>query len=181
MSIDPSSSGKDECAYRVVYMLHGHIYLMASGAVKGYNQKPLARLSMVAKEHNVHEVIIESNFGDGMFSALITPFLKRNLPTTIEEVLSTGQKEARMIDTLEPVISNHKLIVDKKVIENDYKSIQHLPIEQRRQYSLFYQIRHLARDRGSLRKDDRIDALSIAVARFSEQMAKDAQEAVREA
>jgi hypothetical protein len=162
-------------------MLHGHIYLMASGTVKGYDEKSLTRLSMVAKEHDVHEVIIESNFGDGMFSALFTPFLKRNHPTTIEEVRSTGQKEARMIDTLEPVISNHKLIVDKKVIENDYKSIQHLPIEQRRQYSLFYQISHLTRDRGSLRKDDRIDALSMAVARFSEQMAKDAQEAVREA
>jgi hypothetical protein len=35
MSIDPSARGKDECAYSVVYMLHGHIYLMASGAAKG--------------------------------------------------------------------------------------------------------------------------------------------------
>ena len=112
---------------------------------------------------------------------LLAPFLKRNHPTTFEEVRNTGQKEARMIDTLEPVISNHKLIVGKKVIENDYKSIQHLPIEQRRQYSLYYQISHLTRDSGSLRKGDRIDALSMAVARFSEQMAKDTQEAVSEA
>jgi hypothetical protein len=66
-SIDPSGRGKDKCAYSLVYMLHGHIYLMDSDAVRGYDEKYLTKLSMVAKEHNDHEVIIESNFGDGMF------------------------------------------------------------------------------------------------------------------
>jgi len=181
MSIDPSGRGKDECAYSVVYMLHGYVYLMAAGAVQGYDEKSLTELSKIAKDHKVHEVIIESNFGDGMFSALLTPFLQKNHPVHMEEVRSSGQKEARIIDTLEPVISNHKMIVDRKVIESDYKSVQGLPIEQRRQYSLFYQLSHVTRDRGSLRKDDRLDALSIAVARFTEQMAKDAQVAAQEA
>ena len=34
---------------------------------------------------------------------------------------ASAQKEARIIDTLEPVMMRHKLIVDKQVIEDDYK------------------------------------------------------------
>lgn len=175
LAIDPSGRGKDECAYAVIYMLHGCVYLMASGAVAGYDEKSLTELSKLAKAHNVNEVIIESNFGDGMFSALLTPVIQRHHPVTMEEVRSSGQKEARIIDTLEPVISNHRLIVDRRVIESDYKSVQHLAVEQRRQHSLFYQLSHVTRERGSLRKDDRLDALSIAVARFTDQMATDAK------
>ena len=181
MSIDPSGRGKDECAFSVVYMLHGILYVMAVGAVSGYDEQSLQTLADVAKTHKVNEIIIESNFGDGMFASLLNPFLKKTWPVTIEEVRSSQQKEARIIDTLEPVISNHKMVIDKAVIEYDYKStLGHTP-EERNAYRLMYQLSHITRDRGSLRRDDRLDALSMAVARFVEQMAKDATEAVREA
>lgn len=181
MAIDPSGRGKDECAYAVVLMLHGMLYLVASGAVEGYDEESLQKLANVAKEHKVSEVLIESNFGDGMFSALLNPVLKRIYPVTMTEERSSKQKEMRIIDTLEPVISNHRLIVDHKVISDDYSSVQVYPPEVRRQYSLMYQLSHCTRERGSLRKDDRLDVFAMAVARFSEQMAKDAQEATREA
>lgn len=181
MSIDPSGRGKDECAYAVVYMLHGILYVMAVGAVGGYDADSLQTLANVAKTHKVNEVIIESNFGDGMFNSLLNPVLKKTWPVSVEEVRSHQQKEARIIDTLEPVISNHKMVFDKGVIEYDYQSTLDRPPEERNSYRLMYQLSHITRDRGSLRRDDRLDALSIAVARFTEQMAKDVQEAVRQA
>ena len=36
-------------------------------------------------------------------------------------VKNTKQKELRIFDTLEPVLLRHKLIVNKSVIENDYR------------------------------------------------------------
>ena len=47
------------------------------------DEKSLNTMSMIAQEHDVHEVVIESNFRDGMFASLLKPFLKRNHPVTI--------------------------------------------------------------------------------------------------
>tara|TARA_R110000824_G_scaffold155052_1_gene327272 strand:+ start:410 stop:2185 length:1776 start_codon:yes stop_codon:yes gene_type:complete len=181
MAIDPSGRGADECAYAVVYMLHGTLYLVASGAVAGYDDKSLRELAETAKRYSVNEVLIESNFGDGMFSALLNPVLKEIYPVTTSEQRHSQQKEMRIIDTLEPIISNHRLIVDHKVIVNDYQSVQSRPPEERRQYSLFYQMSHITRDRGSLRKDDRLDVLAMACSVFKEQLAKNAAQATIEA
>jgi hypothetical protein len=52
----------------------------------------------------------------------------------------------------------HKLIVDRRVIDDDYKVYERDP-----QYSLIYQLTRLSRDRGSLGHDDRLDALEMAV------------------
>lgn len=181
MAIDPSGRGKDECAYAVVYMLHGTLYLMATGAVTGYDDDSLQTLAKVAKTHGVKEIVIESNFGDGMFGALLKPVLQKTFPVTIEEVHSSGQKELRVIDTLEPVISNHRLVVDRAVIEYDYLSTMSRPPEERNRYRLMYQLSRITRDRGALQKDDRIDALTIAVGRWVEHMSKSQQEAADEA
>ena len=40
-----------------------------------------------------------------------------------EEVRASAKKEERIIDTLEPVMNQHKLIIDPKVWEYDYSSI----------------------------------------------------------
>ena len=40
----------------------------------------------------------------------------------IEEVRANVRKEDRIIDSLEPILNQHRLVVDKKVIEWDYKS-----------------------------------------------------------
>jgi len=181
MAIDPAGRGRDECAYAVVYMLHSTLYLMAVGAVEGYDEDSLQTLAGVAKTHGVNEIVIESNFGDGMFSALLKPVLAKNYPCTVEEVHSTGQKELRIIDTLEPVMSNHRLVVDKAVIEHDYTSTMGSPPEMRNRYRLMYQLSRITRDRGALQKDDRLDALTLAVGRWVESMAKSQEDAAGEA
>ena len=181
MSIDPSGRGKDETGYAVVKMLNGYLYVTAAGGVQGgYSDETLKFLSMTAREHKVNEIIVESNFGDGMFVELLKPVLRKVHPCTIEEVRHSTQKEKRIIDTLEPVMTGHKLVVDPKVIKNDYETSQGYPKEQALKYQLIYQLTRMTRDRGAVTHDDRLDALSIAVGYWSRQMAQDASERILE-
>jgi hypothetical protein len=182
MAIDPSGRGKDETGYAVVKMLNGQLFLTASGGFReGYKTENLEILANVAKQHKVNYIIVEANFGDGMFSQLLKPVLGKIYPCTIEEVRHSQQKEKRIIDTLEPVLNQHRLIIDAKVIDADYKSTASLASEIKAQYQLFYQLSRLTRDRGSLSRDDRLDALSMAVGYWVEQMARDVDMAVKEA
>lgn len=175
MSIDPAGRGKDETAYTVVKMLKGQLYLTAAGGLQnGYADESLEVLCKVAKEQKVNKIIVESNFGDGMFTQLLKPILSRVHPVSIEEVRHNTNKEKRIIDTLEPILNQHRLVVDDKVIQQDYQSEVDL------KYKLFYQLTRLTRDKGSLIHDDRLDALSIAVGYWVETLDRDIQQAVQD-
>ena len=168
MSIDPSGRGKDETGYAVVKALAGNLFLTEAGGITGgYELETLEALAHAAKRNQVKYIIIEANFGDGMFTQLLKPVLNRIYPCTVEEVKHSTQKEARIIDTLEPVMSSHRLIVDQRVIQRDFDTAPDV------KYSLFYQLTRLTRDRGALVHDDRLDALAIAVAYWTETMARD--------
>lgn len=175
MSIDPSGRGKDETGYAVVKALAGNLFLTEAGGIAGgYELETLEALAYAAKRNQVKYIIIEANFGDGMFTQLLKPVLMRIYPCTVEEVKHSTQKEARIIDTLEPVMSTHRLIVDQKVIQKDFDTAKDI------KYSLFYQLTRLTRDRGALIHDDRLDALAIAVAYWTESMARDNNKAASE-
>ena len=177
LSIDPAGRGRDETGYAVCKMLNGFLYVPAAGGLQGgYSEETLKYLCVLAKEHNVNTIIVESNFGDGMFVELIKPILTKVHPCTIEEVRHSTQKERRIIDTLEPVMAGHKLIIDPEVIKNDFKTAQDYPNESSLKYQLIYQLSRLTRDRGAITHDDRLDALSIAIAYWTEQMAQDASQ-----
>ena len=177
LSIDPAGRGKDETGYAVCKMLNGFLYVPAAGGLQGgYSEETLKYLCVLAKEHNVNTIIVESNFGDGMFVELIKPILTKVHPCTIEEVRHSTQKERRIIDTLEPVMAGHKLIIDPEVIKNDFRTAQDYPNESSLKYQLIYQLSRLTRDRGAITHDDRLDALSIAIAYWTEQMAQDASQ-----
>jgi hypothetical protein len=175
MSIDPSGRGKDETGYACVKALAGNLFLTEAGGITGgYELSTLEALAYAAKRNQVKYIIIEANFGDGMFTQLLKPVLARIYPCTVEEVKHSQQKEARIIDTLEPVMSTHRLIVDQRVIQKDFDSAPDV------KYSLFYQMTRLTRDRGALIHDDRLDALAIAVAYWTETMARDNNKAASE-
>jgi hypothetical protein len=179
MAIDPSGKGRDETAYAVVHFLHGMLFLAASGGfTAGYTDETLQKLAEIAKFHAVKQIITEETFGSGMFTQLLKPVLGRIYPCTVEEVKSSKQKELRIIDTLEPVMNQHRLIVDTKVIEKDYRSTQHLPPEQALRYQLFYQMSRITKERGALAQDDRLDALAMAVAFWAERMGVDVDKAL---
>ena len=175
LAIDPSGRGADETAYAVVKMLNGYLFVTDAGGIEGgYDDKALQRLSQIAKAEQVNKVLIESNFGDGMFTALLTPVLAKTYKVSIEEVRHSTQKERRIIDTLEPVMNQHKLLFNRKVIEQDYDSTRHLPPEKALKYQLFYQMSRITRTKGALAHDDRLDVLAMAVNYWTEQMAQDA-------
>jgi Holliday junction resolvasome RuvABC endonuclease subunit len=76
MTIDPSGRGSDETGYAVIKVLAGNMYLVAAGGEPGgYSDDTLERLAKIAKKHQVNVVQIEANFGDGMYTKLITPIM----------------------------------------------------------------------------------------------------------
>jgi len=181
LAIDPSGRGSDETAYAVVKMLNGFLHVPAAGGIAGgYSNETLKSLAELAKEHKVNAVLIESNFGDGMFTELLKPHMLKTYPVSMEEVRHTKQKEARIIDTLEPVMNQHRLVIDPKVIQKDYETVQHLPPEKAQRYMLIYQMTRITRQRGALAHDDRLDVLAMAVQYWVDQMAADVDAAMQE-
>lgn len=176
MAVDPSGRGKDETSYAVVKYLNGYLFVLEVGGTReGYSDSTLRQLANKAKMYGVNEIVVEGNFGDGMFSKLFAPVLNAVHPCRITEVKNYAQKEARIIDTLEPVMMRHKLIVHKQVIIDDYQIYENAPA-----YSLIYQMTRLSRDRGALAHDDRLDALCMAVAYWLEVMDRDEELGVLE-
>ena len=180
LAIDPSGRGSDETAYAIVKMLNGFLYVVDAGGVEGgYSEKTLQHLTDLAKLHKVNSVLVESNFGDGMFTELLKPYIQNTYPVTIEEVRHSKQKEQRIIDTLEPVMNQHRLVIDPKVIQKDYDSVQHMPPEKAAKYMLTYQMTRITKARGALAHDDRLDVLAMAVQYWVDQMAADADKEIR--
>lgn len=181
LAIDPAGRGRDETGYAVVNILNSQLFVVELGGLfGGYSEETLKTLAMIAQRNKVNKVIIEANFGDGMYTELIKPYLAKIHPCGIEEVKHSIQKEKRIIDTLEPVMNQHKLIVNKDIIEKDFKSTQHLPPEQGIKYQAFYQMTRITREKGALANDDRLDALAIAVNYWVEAMARDIDDAMQE-
>ena len=179
LAIDPSGRGANESAYAVVKMFNGNLFLTRSGGlVGGYTDKTLQKLADIAKEEEVNLVLVEENYGGGMFTKLLLPFIHRTYPVTIEEIRHTENKEKRIIDTLEPLMQQHRLIVNSSVVQHDYQSTQELyQSEKALRYQLFYQMSRIGRDRGSLAEDDRLDVLAMACRYWVEQLARDQETA----
>jgi len=179
MAIDPAGRGSDETAYVVLKMLHGRLYLTAAGGIKGgYSEDTLVKLMKIAEREEVKKVIVEPNFGDGMFAQLLRAVSYKVYRVAIEDSKwSRQQKEARIIDTLEPVLNAHRLIVSPSVIEQDFRSTEEYPTEEQNRYRLFYQMTRVTRERGSLAKDDRLDALAMGVGYWLDYLSRDTTKA----
>jgi hypothetical protein len=105
-------------------------------------------------------------------------------PCAITEIRHNIQKERRIIDTLEPVLNSHRLVVHEDVVRGDLGRLTSSVsgdgiIEEKGgvMFSLFYQMTRITKDRGSLRHDDRLDALAIGVSYWVEWMARDENKA----
>lgn len=182
MTIDPSGRGGDETGYAVVAALHGRLFVLDAGGFEGgYDEPVLEALAQKAKQFKVHRVLAEPNFGDGMFTKIFQPVLLKHHRCTVEETeRSNAQKERRIIDTLEPVMNQHRLVVDRSLLERDYRSVDGKDEERAERFRLFFQMTRITREKGALYKDDRIDALALAVHYWTERMDQDAANAAEE-
>jgi hypothetical protein len=181
-SVDPSGRGSDETAAAYISQRNGFLYLHEVRAYKdGYSDSTLLDILRGCKKFGVTKLVIETNFGDGIVSELF----KKHLQTTklsidVEEVRANVRKEDRIIDALEPILNQHRLIVDRGVIDWDYSSNKDAPPELRLLYMLFYQMSRMCREKGAVKHDDRLDALAQGVKYFTDAMSISAQEVVNQ-
>ena len=175
LAIDPSGRGDNETSYVCAKMLNGNVFITdAGGLVGGYTDKTLQSIATIAKQQEVNLILVEENYGGGMFTKLLLPFVTKTYPVTIEEIRHQEAKEKRIIDTLEPLMQQHRLIIDSNVVHKDYNSANEMyTLEKALRYQLFYQMSRISNMRGSLAIDDRLDVLSMACRYWVDQLAKD--------
>ena len=90
------------------------------------------------------------------------------------------QKELRIIDTLEPLMNSHRLIVDQSLVEREVAAALNGDSDDTLVYNLFYQMTRITKERGALKHDDRLDALAMACAYWGDAVAQDADRRARE-
>ena len=180
-SVDPSGRGTDETAAAYLSQKNGILYLHEMRAYRdGYSDTTLLDILRGCKKYNVTSLVIETNFGDGIVGELFRKHLQQtNQNINVEEVRANVRKEDRIIDSLEPILNQHRLVLDRQVIDWDYKSNQDLAPEERLQYMLFYQMSRMCREKGAIKHDDRLDCLTQGVKYFTDAMGISAMEAIK--
>ena len=160
LCIDPSGRGTDQTGVAVVSVLNGMIFVHElMGIDGGYDDITLGKIAKLVNEYEIKLVRTESNFGDGLFTKVLVPFLMNECGRVgVEEYKVKGQKEIRIIETLEPVMAMHRLVIDRKVIKDQENQVQ---------------LTRIHRGRGALKHDDRIDVLASAVEYYKEHMKLD--------
>ena len=176
VSVDPSGRGTDETVAVVLSQANGYIFVRDMRAYRdGYSDETLTDIIRLGKRYKASKLLVESNFGDGM----ITELFKRHIVQMgggmdTEEVRASARKEERIIETLEPVMNQHKLIIDPKVWEYDYASNPDAAPEKRLEYMLGYQMSRMCREKGAVKHDDRVDALAQGVQYYVDAVAQSA-------
>ena len=180
-SVDPSGRGTDETAAAFISQKNGYLYLHEMRAYRdGYSDRTLLDILRGCKKFGVTKLVIETNFGDGIVGELFKKHLQNTKQAIdVEEVRANVRKEDRIIDSLEPVLNQHRLIVDRSVIEWDYKSNSDEAPELRLMYMLFYQMSRMCREKGAVKHDDRLDCLAQGVKYFTDAMSISVNETLR--
>lgn len=182
--VDPAGRGADECAWAIVKALNGVLYVTRVHGMNAPVDETMVQIALDAKLHNVSTIQVEPNYAGEMWINTFYPVLSKLWPGTEravttrkgEEILvgdsggcrveeadwAKGMKEMRIIETLEPVMNMHRLVVDETVAAD--------PI-------LMHQLTHIAKERNCLQHDDRIDALSGAVAFHTKSMMQNMDQA----
>ncbi len=180
-SVDPSGRGTDETAACYLSQKNGFLYLHEMRSYRdGYSDNTLLDILRGCRKYGVTKLVIETNFGDGIVCELFKKHLQQtNQAIDIEEIRANVRKEDRIIDALEPILNQHRLICNKSVIDWDYNSNKDEAPELRLLYMLFYQMSRMCREKGAVKHDDRLDCLAQGVKYFTDAMSISAHEAIK--
>ena len=181
-SVDPSGRGTDETTAAFISQRNGFLYLHEMRAFRdGYSDNTLLDILKGCKKYNATTLLIESNFGDGIVAELFKKHIQQTKQNIfIEETRANVRKEDRIIDSLEPVFNQHRLIVNRSVIEWDYASNKDEAPELRLMYMLFYQMSRMCREKGAVKHDDRLDALAQGVKYYTDALSINADRAIKQ-
>ena len=180
-SVDPSGRGADETAAAYISQRNGILYLHEMRAYRdGYSDDTLLDILRGCRKYGVQTMVVESNFGDGIVAELFNKHIQQQQQRIlVVEERANVRKEERIIDTLEPVMNQHRLVIDKGVVEWDYNSNKEIEPERRLLYMLFYQMSRMCREKYAVKHDDRLDCLAQGVKYYTEAFALSAQEQLK--
>jgi len=169
--IDPAGRGRDQTAAAAISQLGAFLHLKGIKSLAGGSSlEDMHELALFCRKHNARDIYIESNadtldtYRPLFESALRHVFLepgddpafpdgyKASLIRDSKITHSTRQKEIRIIDAIEPVTSNHRLIVDPSVLQ----PVDGEDLEQ----SFQFQYSRITRDRGCLKEYGKLDAVA---------------------
>ena len=178
-AVDPSGRGKDETVSIILSQINGFIFVRDIYATQdGYSDTTLREILRRSKQYGSKMCLIESNFGDGAVMELLKKHAaEMKVGMAFEESRATTRKEDRIIDTLEPVLNQHRLIIDQRLITWDYQSNHDMAPEERLPRMLMYQLTRMCREKGAVKHDDRVDALALGVKHYQDVLAISAKEA----
>jgi len=179
VAVDPSGRGKDETVAVILSQINGFLFVRDIFATQdGYSDSTLREILRRAKKFKAGMCLIESNFGDGAVMELMKKHAQEmKVGLAFEEVRATTRKEDRIIDTLEPVLNQHRLVIDQRLIQWDYTSNSDMAPEERLPRMLMYQLTRMCREKGAVKHDDRVDALALGVKYFQDVLAISAKQA----
>lgn len=155
MGLDPAGSGEDEVGYAVGKSLLGKVFVTAAGGIDGgADERTMKKLCKIMIEQDVKEIRVQKTAIDSMYSINLQRVMgEMGLQIPITQTPAVGQKEERIIDTIEPVLAAHRLIIDTKVARDQI---------------LMQQLTRLTRERGALLHDDRVEAIQIMLTAFED-------------
>jgi hypothetical protein len=76
------------------------------------------------------------------------------------------------------VLNQHRLVVNRSVVEWDYNANRDAPPEERLLYMLFYQMSRMCRQKYAVKHDDRLDCLAQGVKYYIDALSISAQEQI---
>jgi hypothetical protein len=165
-------------AWAVLAELNGNMFALDWGGERdGFEVKTLKLLCNKAKQWGVQVVAPEPNFGGGMFNQLLLPHMQEIYPNCSilgpdEVPWSTAQKEVRIVNTVAPLVQQHRLVVNEARIQSEWEEAE-LDPETGHKRTLMFQLSRITTDRNCLEWIDRLDALAIGCAWFEESAAQD--------
>lgn len=161
MWVDPAGRGADEVGFAVCKLLEGVIWCPFAGGLEGgYEDAVLEKLAGIAHTYRVKRILVEPDWGDGMYTVSLRRTVQQTLGLKIgvedaPKAARRGGKEQWICDVLEPVLGSHRLVISEAVARDTV---------------LLAQLTHITRERGCLRHDDRVEALAGAVSVFTDNM-----------
>lgn len=196
--IDIAGKGEDEAVMAIASELNGYVWTHAVlGWPGGMEEHELEAMASAARRYRVRRLGYESNADPtGAWAKTFAPLLRRffckanETPYTpegdspippipggwscsLEDFHASRMKEERIVTTLEPLTSVHRLIVDPSVVLPRAPDSPDPDDDDWITYDFQYQFARIRKERHCLHHEDRIDALSGAIGMLMHTLDKD--------
>jgi hypothetical protein len=172
-TIEGEDLDTDETAMCIMAVVNGKFVIeKVDGWTDGFGECTLEQLARAYSDYECDEVIVEENYGGGMFGQLLSQTFQRlGIPASKRGIKNSSNKQRRIHEALQSVLGSKVLfITEKAAVEDTQKYVEELDPSkkvQRLHYSFLHQLCNFQlQDGGSkstLVHDDRLDAVAEAI------------------